>query len=177
MEILIISGLSGAGKSKAASFLEDMGFYIVDNMPLNANGKIDRKQLERMLPNMSFITASQPVTEEESELIRLWQDVLSMQDIGPDDSFFEIGGNSALVLQLFTRLQDRYKSLQISDLFSYHTPRMFIQHMQSQRAQAPEVQPEGKQENAYEILLENMLCGNMDKARGMDAIKERGLNG
>ena len=33
MEILIISGLSGAGKSRAASFLEDIGFYIVDNMP------------------------------------------------------------------------------------------------------------------------------------------------
>lgn len=33
MEILIISGLSGGGKSKAASFLEDVGFYIVDNMP------------------------------------------------------------------------------------------------------------------------------------------------
>ncbi len=33
MEILIISGLSGGGKSKTASFLEDMGFYIVDNMP------------------------------------------------------------------------------------------------------------------------------------------------
>lgn len=33
MEILVISGLSGGGKSKAASFLEDMGFYIVDNMP------------------------------------------------------------------------------------------------------------------------------------------------
>ena len=29
MEILVISGLSGAGKSRAASFLEDMGFYIV----------------------------------------------------------------------------------------------------------------------------------------------------
>ena len=33
MEILLISGMSGSGKSKAASFLEDMGFYIVDNMP------------------------------------------------------------------------------------------------------------------------------------------------
>ena len=33
MEILIISGLSGAGKSKAGSFLEDAGFYVVDNMP------------------------------------------------------------------------------------------------------------------------------------------------
>ena len=33
MKTLVISGLSGAGKSKAASYLEDMGYYIVDNMP------------------------------------------------------------------------------------------------------------------------------------------------
>ena len=33
MEILIISGLSGAGKSSAATYLEDMGYYTVDNMP------------------------------------------------------------------------------------------------------------------------------------------------
>lgn len=33
MEFIIISGLSGAGKSKVASFLEDIGFYVVDNMP------------------------------------------------------------------------------------------------------------------------------------------------
>ena len=56
MEILIISGLSGAGKSKAASFLEDAGFYIVDNMPAAmmlkfaefcavSNGRYDRVAL------------------------------------------------------------------------------------------------------------------------------------
>ena len=33
MQFVIISGLSGAGKSKAASDLEDFGFYCVDNMP------------------------------------------------------------------------------------------------------------------------------------------------
>ena len=33
MDFIIISGLSGAGKSKTASFLEDIGFYVVDNMP------------------------------------------------------------------------------------------------------------------------------------------------
>ena len=33
MEILIISGLSGSGKSRAAAFLEDIGYYIVDNLP------------------------------------------------------------------------------------------------------------------------------------------------
>lgn len=56
METLIISGLSGAGKSKAASFLEDLGFYIVDNMPAAmilkfaefcavSNGRYDRVAL------------------------------------------------------------------------------------------------------------------------------------
>ncbi len=56
MEILIISGLSGGGKSKAASYLEDMGFYIVDNMPAamilkfaefcaGGNGRYDRVAL------------------------------------------------------------------------------------------------------------------------------------
>ena len=56
MEILIISGLSGAGKSRAASYLEDMGFYIVDNMPAamilkfaefcaGGNGRYDRVAL------------------------------------------------------------------------------------------------------------------------------------
>lgn len=34
MEFIIISGLSGAGKSSAASFLEDLGFYCVDNLPV-----------------------------------------------------------------------------------------------------------------------------------------------
>ena len=56
MDILIISGLSGAGKIKAASYLEDMGFYIVDNMPAamilkfaefcaGGNGRYDRVAL------------------------------------------------------------------------------------------------------------------------------------
>lgn len=34
MEFVIISGLSGAGKSRAASFMEDMGFFCVDNLPV-----------------------------------------------------------------------------------------------------------------------------------------------
>ena len=33
MEFLIVTGLSGAGKTQAAHFLEDMGYYCVDNMP------------------------------------------------------------------------------------------------------------------------------------------------
>ena len=53
MEFVIISGLSGAGKSKAASIMEDMGFFCVDNLPapliskfaelgMGGNGEYDR---------------------------------------------------------------------------------------------------------------------------------------
>jgi UPF0042 nucleotide-binding protein clos_0574 len=47
VEILIISGLSGSGKSRAATFLEDIGYYIVDNLPA-----------EMMLKFANFCTAS-----------------------------------------------------------------------------------------------------------------------
>ena len=47
MEILIISGLSGSGKSRAATYLEDIGYYIVDNLPA-----------EMMLKFANFCTAS-----------------------------------------------------------------------------------------------------------------------
>ncbi len=39
MQFVIVSGLSGAGKSQAASFLEDLGFYCVDNMPVDLIGQ------------------------------------------------------------------------------------------------------------------------------------------
>lgn len=56
MDFLIITGLSGAGKSRAAEFLEDTGFYTVDNIPpefmpkfaefcMHANGRYDRVAL------------------------------------------------------------------------------------------------------------------------------------
>lgn len=42
MEILIISGLSGGGKSQAASFLEDMGYYIVGQYARGHHFKVRR---------------------------------------------------------------------------------------------------------------------------------------
>ncbi len=42
MEFVIISGLSGAGKSKAASFMEDMNFFCVDNLPAPLDSQVCR---------------------------------------------------------------------------------------------------------------------------------------
>lgn len=45
MEFVIISGLSGAGKSKAASFMEDMDFFCVDNLPAPLIPKVRRSSV------------------------------------------------------------------------------------------------------------------------------------
>ena len=79
MDILIISGLSGAGKSKAASFLEDMGFYIVDNMPaamilkfaefcMGGNGRYDRVALVYDVRTASSFTELFDVLDHLREL-------------------------------------------------------------------------------------------------------------
>ena len=39
MDIIIVSGLSGAGKSRTAAVLEDLGYYCVDNIPVSMMSK------------------------------------------------------------------------------------------------------------------------------------------
>ena len=51
MEILVISGLSGAGKSCAASCLEDIGYYTVDNMPAAIIPKAAKTAAEPLVEN------------------------------------------------------------------------------------------------------------------------------
>ena len=90
MEILVISGLSGGGKSKAASYLEDMGFYIVDNMPAamilkfaefcaGGNGRYDRVALV-----YDVRTATRPDSASSMELLRPTPVMISgLEDLAP----------------------------------------------------------------------------------------------
>ena len=85
MDILIISGLSGAGKSKAASYLEDMGFYIVDNMPAamilkfaefcaGGNGRYDRVALVYDVRTANYFTELFDVLELVRQVqTRVWE--------------------------------------------------------------------------------------------------------
>ena len=64
MEILIISGLSGSGKSRTAAFLEDIGYYIVDNLPA-----------EMMLKFANFCTASGVFRQAPWHRIGIWESI------------------------------------------------------------------------------------------------------
>jgi thioesterase domain-containing protein/acyl carrier protein len=85
-------------------------FVILDKMPLNANGKIDRKQLPPPLieskpsSDLSFLQWS--LTEEK--LKDIWKILLGHDHFGIDDNFFTIGGHSLLGVRMFIELENQY---------------------------------------------------------------------
>jgi hypothetical protein len=82
-------------------------FVVLDEMPLNANGKIDRRALpapEVTRPELERAYLA-PRDDLERDLVRIWEDVLGVQPVGVRDSLYELGGHSLLVARLFARVE------------------------------------------------------------------------
>lgn len=81
-------------------------FVFLQKLPLNVNGKLDRKAL----PAPEFAAArehSPPCTPVEIEVALIWQELLGVERVGLDDSFFELGGHSLLATQVLARIKRR----------------------------------------------------------------------
>ncbi|MFI6685148.1 amino acid adenylation domain-containing protein [Streptomyces sp. NPDC050485] len=79
----------------------------IDAVPLNANGKVDRKALPHPRAEAARDGAGHqpPRTPLEELLTMAWEDLLDVKRVGRDDSFVALGGNSLLATQLTFRLQ------------------------------------------------------------------------
>ncbi|MFP2932573.1 amino acid adenylation domain-containing protein, partial [Pyxidicoccus sp. 3LG] len=65
---------------------------------------------------------SGPLSDVEQRLVELWRERLGVADIGPDDNFLELGGNSLMAAQLLTRLREAFQvQIPLSDLFEAPT--------------------------------------------------------
>ncbi|CAF1513542.1 unnamed protein product, partial [Adineta steineri] len=106
-------------------------FVILDKLPLNANGKIDRKLLPP--PSFSPIHLTNhdklllPTNHIEISIYHIWCDIFKQNQISTDTNIFTIGGHSLLMMQLFHRykiefhLGQNLNALSISDLFQHPT--------------------------------------------------------
>ena len=85
-------------------------FLLLEAMPLNANGKVDRQALpapddERPELDTEFVA---PRTPTEERVAAIWREVLGLEQVGINDDFFALGGHSLLAVQVVSRLRDSF---------------------------------------------------------------------
>jgi acyl-coenzyme A synthetase/AMP-(fatty) acid ligase len=88
-------------------YMVPSAIVVLENLPLNANGKVDRKAL----PEPDFVSQTEyepPQGEVEETLARIWVDVLGVERVGRHDNFFELGGHSLLAVRLASLLASRH---------------------------------------------------------------------
>ncbi len=95
----------------------------LESLPLNANGKVDRKALPDPTPE-SGRGYEAPQGEVEEALAAIWAEVLGLERVGRHDNFFELGGHSLAALQVRARTAHRLGcEVSVRQLFDFQTLR------------------------------------------------------
>ena len=92
-------------------------FMVLESLPLNVNGKVDRKALPE--PDRASAHAYEPLRGGmEEALAAIWTEVLGVERVGRHDNFFELGGHSLMSVQVVARVQGAmHADLTVADVF------------------------------------------------------------
>lgn len=99
-------------------------FVLMPALPLLPNGKVNRKALPdpKGLTLGSGVAYAAPRNEIENQLVAIWQKVLGVSQVGIDDNFFDLGGNSLKLVSMLGVLTDLFPGkVVLTDLFKYNT--------------------------------------------------------
>jgi amino acid adenylation domain-containing protein/non-ribosomal peptide synthase protein (TIGR01720 family) len=106
-------------RDRLPEFMVPSAFVFMDELPLNASGKVDRRSLPA--PELSSIRQEQerskPESEMEQRLLQIWSQVFKTQSIGALDNFFELGGDSILSIQVAARANQAGIRISSRDIF------------------------------------------------------------
>lgn len=92
-------------------------YQILDVMPLTPNGKIDKRALPKPEWQQLIIDYVAPSSDLERILCDNWQLLLNRPQIGIEDDFYQIGGDSILAIQLTSKLRDEQVNCTVQDIF------------------------------------------------------------
>jgi amino acid adenylation domain-containing protein len=122
---LDINALKEFIKDYLLEYMHPSYFVLIDEFPLNLNGKINKQVLprpEEMLYERTPYYA--PQTQLEEDLAALWSEILHIKKVGVHNSFFDLGGNSLSATRVVSKIcKITGKELHLKDFFDHPTVR------------------------------------------------------
>lgn len=130
---LVAYGVAGPGRlldpKEVRSFLRQrLPDYMVptmvialDALPRMPNGKLDRKALPAPVMSESVRELDRPRTAVEETLARIWAEVLKLEQVGPGDNYFDLGGDSILSLKIVARAEQAGLRITVRQIFEQQT--------------------------------------------------------
>jgi acyl-CoA synthetase (AMP-forming)/AMP-acid ligase II/acyl carrier protein len=95
---------------------------VMTQWPLTASGKIDRGALQGLPIELPTTLSGRAPNAVEEKLIEIWKEVLQCAQVGLDDNFFALGGNSLHMMKLWSQIQSTFGvNLEVQDLFTAPT--------------------------------------------------------
>lgn len=76
--------------------------------PMTSNGKVDKARLLRISQENRPADTAAPMTATEERIARLWRELLQLDSVSREDNFFDMGGNSILIMMLRHRIQKEF---------------------------------------------------------------------
>lgn len=120
------SDLQAAAEHALPGYMVPAGYVILDEFPLNANGKTDRDRLSTFAVTKADTRYEEPENEIETAVCQEWERLLDVGWVGATANFFRLGGDSLLATKAVSRLRQRLGvRVTVRALFDHPTAREF----------------------------------------------------
>jgi amino acid adenylation domain-containing protein/FkbM family methyltransferase len=123
--ILTAAALRRQLKDRLPHYMIPSTFVLMERLPLTGNGKIDRQALPSGTePSPPSRTFEAPQTETERALAAIWAELLHVPNVGVNDDFFDLGGQSLVAIRAVARIRDAFSvDLSLRNMFEQPTLR------------------------------------------------------
>jgi amino acid adenylation domain-containing protein len=119
-----VAALRGALRRRLPEHMIPPALVVLDALPLTITGKTDKARLPVPRRSRDSVAAAfvAPSTDTERALAAIWTSVLGVDDIGVEDSFFDLGGHSLRATQVAARIRDVLGiEMPLADVFGHPT--------------------------------------------------------
>ncbi|MCU7250416.1 non-ribosomal peptide synthetase [Pseudomonas koreensis] len=145
-------GLKTGLKSSLPDYMIPAHLLFLEQLPLTPNGKLDRKALPAVDASQMQAAYVAPQSELEQQVAAIWQQVLTVEQVGLNDHFFELGGHSLLAVNVVSRMAlELGLTLTPQLLFQHPVLGDFVAHLDTQGGAIND-----QKLNKLEALLDDM---------------------